>query len=668
MKYRPEIDGLRAVAVLPVIFCHAGFKTFSGGFVGVDVFFVISGYLITLIIHGELQQGSFSIVQFYERRVRRILPALFFVTLVCIPFAWAWMMPDEFKDFSKSIEKVNLFISNFYFWKEANYFAPDAQLAPMLHTWSLAVEEQFYVIFPIFLIVIQSCSQKKLLILTSILVVASLGLSEWWSKIYPVANFYLLPTRAWELGVGSMMALSINYWRHVEGWIAQLASSVGLFLVAFSIFTYDEGTPFPSLWALMPVLGAALIIGYARPQTLVGKFLSWTPVMGVGLISYSAYLWHHPLFAFARIRLSGNVLPEVYFGLSILVLGLAYFTWRFVERPFRKKSTFTRKQIFIGAVIVSSLFIAFGKFGRWNDGVPERLPLEVKQMAMWAKDRDPRRKECHAKKSNFIEPVDSCVYGNELPPKIAILGDSHAMVLASPLGELLMQENQSIRALTYSSCAPVIGYKNSDKVDECPKYNKLVQRFLYSHLEIETLILVARWTLYIEGVRFNNGEGGIEPGMPAYALPISKDMSFIKNPARVDKIGRLFRSTIENILNHGKRVVLVYPVPETGLQVPYYLAKEILFYIGRKDALSTSFKVFKERTENIRKQFDMLGAHRNLIRIRPEDIFCNTFIINRCVVQLAGKPLYFDYDHLNSIGSAMLAEKIITEMKEKNWL
>jgi len=668
MKYRPEIDGLRALAVVPVILCHAGIEAFSGGFVGVDVFFVISGYLITLIIYGELQNEQFSIVQFYERRVRRILPALFFVTLVCIPFAWMWMMPDELKDFSKSVVKVNLFISNFYFWKESNYFAPDAQLAPMLHTWSLAVEEQFYVLFPLILILLKKCTPKILLVFLSILVLVSLGLSEWGSTAFPVANYYLLPTRAWELGIGSIVAISMNYWQKTDGWVAQFASVLGLLLVLFAIFTFDDTTLFPGLWALSPVLGTALIIAYAKPDTFVGGVLSWKPMVGIGLISYSAYLWHHPLFAFARIRFQGDVLTEIYLGLSITALGLAYLTWRFVERPFRNKLKFSRKQIFIGATVVSISFIVAGKVGRLQEGIPDRLPLEVRDMVAWAHDKNPRRDECHAKKGRFIEPEKSCVYGGVVSPKFAVLGDSHAMGLAYQLSLKLIQQGRGLRELSYSACAPVVGYRRTDKVDECPKYNQHVQQFLFSHKEIETVILFARWPLYLEGKRFDNQQGGVEFGKSIYAIPVEEDLDFIKSPERISTIGRLYRATVQNYLEHGKHVVLVYPVPEVGWHVPYYLAKEILFDTERLELLSTSFEVFKQRTKNANEQLDKISDHPNLARVKVEEIFCNTFMVDRCVAQMDRKPLYIDTNHLNSIGTSMLSTKVMKTLQENQWL
>jgi peptidoglycan/LPS O-acetylase OafA/YrhL len=279
MQYRREIDGLRAVAVVPVILFHAGFEVFSGGFVGVDVFFVISGYLITTIIHEEIREGDFSLVRFYERRIRRILPALIVVSLTCIPFAWLWMLPSEFDRFSQSLVAVNIFASNFLFLRENGYFAAASELKPLLHTWSLAVEEQFYVLFPLFLLLTSRLGLKVSLGLLMVLAMFSLGLSEWGARSYPALNFYLLPTRAWELGAGAILAMGITERDGTAGWLGQVASAAGLGMVVSALFLFERFLPTPSFWALVPVIGTALILVFARQDTLVGKLLGWKPVV-----------------------------------------------------------------------------------------------------------------------------------------------------------------------------------------------------------------------------------------------------------------------------------------------------------------------------------------------------------------------------------------------------
>ena len=286
MKYRAEIDGLRAVAVVPVILFHAGFEIFSGGFVGVDVFFVISGYLITTILIDDIE-NNIQYVNFYERRARRLLPALFFVMIVCIPPAWIWMLPSQMKDFSESLFAVSLFSSNILFWHESGYFEATAELKPLLHTWSLAVEEQYYLLFPVFLFLAWRFGKNAVFWMIVVMTLLSLLLSEWGWRTKPSANFYLAPTRAWELFSGSIAAFVVQK-KGVQknGFLALL----GLAAIIFSIFIYDETTPFPSLYTLLPVIGVVFLVLYGDKETLVSKILSKKAFIGIGLISYSAYL------------------------------------------------------------------------------------------------------------------------------------------------------------------------------------------------------------------------------------------------------------------------------------------------------------------------------------------------------------------------------------------
>jgi peptidoglycan/LPS O-acetylase OafA/YrhL len=292
MNYRREIDGLRALAVIPVILFHAGFEAFRGGFVGVDVFFVISGYLITTIIVSELEQGRFSIVNFYERRARRILPALFLVMLVCIPFAWLWLWPSDMKDFAGSVVAVSLFISNILFWLKSSYFDTAAELKPLLHTWSLAVEEQYYLFFPLFLILTWRLNKRWILMLLTVGGVASLAIAQWASTAKPAAAFYLLPTRGWELLIGAFAAFYLskpNRKEFTRG-VAEICGWIGLALIVASIGTYSKTTPFPGFYALAPTFGAVLIILFASEKTQIGKLMGNRAFVGIGLISYSAYL------------------------------------------------------------------------------------------------------------------------------------------------------------------------------------------------------------------------------------------------------------------------------------------------------------------------------------------------------------------------------------------
>ncbi|MBO6658323.1 MAG: acyltransferase [Pseudomonadales bacterium] len=361
MQYRTEIDGLRALAVLPVIFFHAGFSFFSGGYVGVDVFFVISGYLITGIIIDDLAKERFSFIQFYERRARRLLPALFLVLLVSTPLALALMTPPELKDYGFALLSVSLFASNIYFWRESGYFSSETELNPLLHTWSLAVEEQFYLLYPIVLILCwRTVGHAWTSILMFLALLVSLGLAHWGAYFYPDATFYLLPTRIWELTIGGLAAIFMaktkdNHGVHPNN----LLSIVGFLLIISSVAFFDSRTPFPSLYALAPTIGTLLIILFANGDTLVGRLLSLKPLVVLGLTSYSAYLWHQPILAFARRATGEELRPLMAISLCLLSLALAYASWHWVENYFRKKDLVSRKNIFLlsGFGLILTLFI-----------------------------------------------------------------------------------------------------------------------------------------------------------------------------------------------------------------------------------------------------------------------------------------------------------------------
>ncbi len=373
MEYRKEIDGLRSIAVIPVILFHGGFEWLSGGYIGVDVFFVISGFLISSIILSELAAGTFTIASFYERRARRILPALFFIILMTLPFAWFWLLPYELIDFGKSIIAANLFSSNILFWLESDYFAATSEAIPLLHTWTLAVEEQFYIIFPLFMMLFWNLGKRRLAMIIALIGLLSLGLSEWGWREFPEANFYLLPSRAWEFMIGALVALYLQNKSQSRNPVNHWASFLGLGLIVVPLFVFDKGTPFPSFYTLAPTVGTALILLYTTPNTLVYRLLSLRFMVGIGLISYSAYLWHQPIFVFARLISLQEPSLWLMGLLSVVTLGLSYLSWRFVEAPFRNKQRFSRKSIFVGSVVFSLAFIATGAALILSEGAANRF-------------------------------------------------------------------------------------------------------------------------------------------------------------------------------------------------------------------------------------------------------------------------------------------------------
>ena len=660
MKYRSEIDGLRALAVVPVILFHAGFKAFSGGFVGVDVFFVISGYLITTILLNELEAGNFSIVRFYERRARRILPALFFIMFLCLPFAWFWLLPQDMKSFSQSLVAVSVFASNILFWRTSGYFDTATELKPLIHTWSLSVEEQYYVLFPLFLLVAWKLGRRWIAVLLFTIAVISLALAQYFSTRSPSAAFYLLPTRAWELMIGALVAFyytehNIKKHRHS---FSQIFSLIGLALITYAIVAYNNQTPFPSIYALAPTLGAALIIVFSTKDTLVGKLLSSKLFVGVGLISYSAYLWHQPMFAFARHRSLDEPSLWLMCALAIAALPLSYLTWRFVERPFRNKHTFNRKQVFIFAFIGSFMFGGVGLIGHITNGSPNRFQFAINYPDMTL--FEDQVKECwlDIKKNPSID--SGCKIGarNE-DAKFAVIGDSHAGALLYGLDLEAKRNNLSGLSYTYRSCPPL---KNTDplKITDddfiCLKFrNSFFSSLSLNNHIPEIIVINARWALLMEKKRYQNNKGVVEPG---------DDWIWDLDPASYrESMAKSIADSIKDILANGKKVILIYPVPEMAWDVPSRLRKVQLYNgaVNPEDASITQ-ESFQKRTRSAYDALDSIGDYKNLIRIKPENLFCTNHSSSICIAHLDGKPLYFDDDHLSNLGSNLISKEILNQI------
>lgn len=410
MKYRRDIDGLRAVAVVPVIFFHAGDNFFSSGFFGVDVFFVISGFLITKILLVECSTEKFSLVRFYERRARRILPALMFVLLVTSIFAYIWMLPHEFVEYGKSLLATSIFSSNIYFWREVGYFQFQSDWNALLHTWSLSVEEQYYIFFPVFLAIIYRFGKRVLLFSLLLISLFSLFLSQWAATSYEWANFYLLPTRAWELLIGSLCAqlLSVHAYRNVLIKFKFL-EFLGLALIIYSLIGFNSETPTPSFYALMPTLGAACVILFCRENTVCYKLLSNRPMVGIGLISYSLYLWHQPVFALAKIRSTAPLDDKFLYLLIPFVFALAMVSWKYIETPFRNRSLFSARAIFNHSWIGLGSFFVFSIVIIKTSGIPTRLPGEVVEYSNYLQSIKNQRNEYISKNLCFTSNTDPLV-------------------------------------------------------------------------------------------------------------------------------------------------------------------------------------------------------------------------------------------------------------------
>ena len=449
MDYRSEIDGLRSVAILPVMFFHAGVNAVSGGFLGVDIFFVISGYLITGIILSELSNGEFSLLRFYERRARRILPALSVMALACIPMAWLFMLPDPLENFGQSVVATMLSLNNVLLTMTSGYWDLASEFKPLIHTWSLAVEEQFYVIFPLLLMSLYPVLKYKTIGIVWGIIIASFVGSIVLVSEYPTSTFYLLHTRAWELGIGALGA----FWEHKRRAEANdYLSGLGLVLIIASMLLFDKDTQHPSYFTLAPVVGSLLVILYAKEGTVVARLLSIKVFVGIGLISYSLYLWHQPLFAFARILSFEEPSMSVYMALVGATFVLSYLTWRFVEQPFRRKSVVSTPKLVVSCATATIVFCAVGASFHIGHGFPGRIFSGDREIAA----------NMHIGYNQRISGYDTATFDPAGGTKLLVIGDSQARDFANILFEMgVMNDTQ----LIYRSKIPICEYPNLPQSD-----------------------------------------------------------------------------------------------------------------------------------------------------------------------------------------------------------
>lgn len=474
MKYRSEIDGLRSVAVLPVLLFHAGLSVFDGGYLGVDVFFVISGYLITAIILDELAQGEFSLLRFYERRARRILPALSFVVLACLPMAWFSMLPDPLENFGQSVLATMLSLNNVLLTLTSGYWDLASEFKPLIHTWSLAVEEQFYIAFPLMLMALYpALGSNRTMMVVAVIVTASFAASVLLVERYPTGTFYLLHTRAWELGIGALGA----FWEHKRRFPAHQGLSIlGLVAIVASIFLFNEHTQHPSYPTAIPVLGTLLVLLFAKEGTWVARILSVKVLVGIGLISYSLYLWHQPLFVFARVVSFEEPNTTVFLSLIPVAAILSYLTWRFVEQPFRRRSVVptVRLATFCTAAIggLSALGLSF----HLGQGFPGRIFDTDRKIAAGM----------HIDYNHRISRYNAAEFSSDDDGRVLIIGNSQARDFANILFEMGVMDtveliyrskvdlcnpiNQSGAEAQLVAQADIVFYPIVDLTEDCAAY------------------------------------------------------------------------------------------------------------------------------------------------------------------------------------------------------
>lgn len=655
VKYRSEIDGLRAVAVLPVIFFHAGFKGFSGGFVGVDVFFVISGFLITSLLIEQKRNQTYSLISFYEKRARRILPAMYAVIFACLPFAWHVMDHAEFRSFGRSILAVLFFVSNIFFWKQTDYFDQAADLKPLLHTWSLGVEEQFYILFPLALSAVWAWSRRGRGFFFALMALISLIAAQVLSKAYPSANFFLPTSRVFELLIGSLgsFAIDAGVREKQDGVKGSLLSMLGMGLIIFSVGYCDKNMPFPSLWALLPTTGTFLFLVFCPTQSFVGRVFSMPLMRGVGLVSYSLYLWHQPLFAFKRLYALEALTPGDYIPLIILSVVLAILSWKYIEQPLRNAKHFPLKRFIKMNAVAFGVLLIVGLFFGIPREIPFRISGERAQFLDASKDNAHHLLIIEGEECYDRDVGNACILGDATQkPTLALWGDSHAGALTLSLHQYLKKNKRAAYQFTKTGCPPARDLRRADQGDrdQCSSYSDKVMEKLHD-ATIETVIVAARYPIYAEQKRFDNKEGGIEPGEDFVVWPAKREINALEE--RRDHVLQRYQETFKELLALSKKVVIVYPIPEVGFNVPKTLEK-LYFKHGMKDFhITTSYDVFKERTKRVRNALDAI-QNPNVFRIYPEKILCDTLIKDRCVVHHGKDVYYWDYDHLTTKGADLV--------------
>ncbi|WP_108792083.1 SGNH hydrolase domain-containing protein [Erythrobacter sp. Alg231-14] len=601
--YRRDIDGLRALAVLPVLLYHAKVPGFSGGFIGVDIFFVISGFLITGIIAREIDAGEFSILTFYERRARRILPALLAMIAFVLIMASALFLPSDFAGVAPTALAAIGFLANVWLFTQTGYFQGDADTIPLLHTWSLGVEEQFYIAVPIAFIVIAKMAPGWRIKA----VIAATLLSFIWAAMKQADSdgfaFYMLPTRAWEMLAGSILALGlIPAVKHRV--VSEIVCATALIAILAASALYDRQTVFPGVTALAPVIAAMALI-HCAPGTAVGRMLSLKGPVWIGLISYSLYLWHWPIIVFWRYSLDEKLTLVHASGLILLSILVAWTSWRFIEQPFRSKSRFPAKRIWLwsgaGMAAIGAIAVFFVAQGGWSN----RFDDETLRMADAASDHSPVRMDCVADRITNHSRV--CNLGAETEPSSIIWGDSHAVEIAWALGENYGARGESIIQRTRGSCPPAIGF-DPPKDPRCTMFNASVLEEIAASPEISTVYLAGYW-----------------------AQP----------PYQIAGINELLDETIARLHALGKTVTLIGPIPTQPVAVPRLLA------MHGPDAPTLSTADFLAVADGFRQNYPAWRA-RGVVIIDPIDRLSDN---GQTIIVAAGQPLYYDDHHLSLAGA-----------------
>jgi peptidoglycan/LPS O-acetylase OafA/YrhL len=644
-RYRPELDGLRAVAVVLVVLYHAGIAGFSGGFIGVDVFFVLSGYFMTAIISREIDEGRFELSRFYVRRIRRLFPALAVVLIVTSVFAWALLMPQELKRFAASVRAAALLYANVQFERESGYFDLDAHMKPLLHTWSLSVEEQFYLIFPLALVLLSrrhAASVSRILLAFTAL---SFLLSAWGVFAEPTVAFYIMPYRLWELLLGALVALNPQAIRQGG---ANILTVVGLTGIVAAGLLFDNDTPFPGPAATLPCLSTVLLIAVGAQSSFAQRLLGSGPMLFLGRTSYSIYLWHWPIIVFLPYFLPK---PWMAWAGPLAIAGsivLGYISWKFVEQPFRYARPRASRRIvfggFAGGLACAALFA--GVVGNW-DGLPGRIPAGAREFYAAKQDISPYYDDRCFMDSNGkgLDPAEVsvgnlCPIGTKgVPPTFLLWGDSHAAAIAPALDVAARKYGISGLFAGRASCPPlpdtVFGSANS--VARCVKINDAVLALL-KRQHFQAVFMAAYWPKYVhraelptQGIFFD-----VHKPLPLedWSAPIASGLQ-----------------TITSTLTDAHTLpVLIMDVPEMGFDVPEALARAQMTN-GTLD-IAPPLDYTMRRQALARRVLTEMATAQGAALVDPLPAIC---FDGRCHASLGDIVLYKDTDHLSNKGALAIA-------------
>ncbi len=653
-RYRADIDGLRAIAVTSVVCFHAGLVPFASGFIGVDVFFVISGYLIGAIILREAAEGRFSFARFYARRARRILPALIVVILFTCVAGSLLLTANEFKDVGGLGTLALVGVSNINFWQFQDYFADDSRLRTLLMTWSLGVEEQFYVVFPFIILLTMRFARRWLTAVLALLTLGSFALSLWWTQTAPAAAFYLLPARAWELGAGVMLAALEAQGRgcRLGGFglsrpVQQVLAAAGLGALIIGTTCFDEHTPFPGVLALLPVL-ATVALMVSPDSTINRSLLSCRPMRFVGLISYSWYLWHWPLLSLLR-----NIVPQtlpvaVTIGVAGVSFGVAVLSWRYVEQPFRHarlapSAVLLRYACALVVVVAAPIAI------RSSGGFPQRFSPRVAQLETFVTEL--RRGKCLVAFGPNLSDDPDCRAAAAASDVVAVLGDSHAWAVGPSLRQLATKDGLGYEIFAKSSCTPLIGVSARLTLtpgfpEECTAFKNAALQAILSDPRVSVVILAGFWSAHIE--RF-------------------ADRGYVKVPhddpaaSGVGLLQQGLKQMADRLTEAHKRVIILQDVPDMGIDPLRIAFGEQMplrgMVSGFFDKNATEVRSGHLPMAQVAKHDDVRQA---IVRVAAgvpttsvKDPFLQFCDQTSCTFTLAGEPLYFDHHHLSPVGARL---------------